>query len=37
MFGVSGTAVQQGITFGPYSINSDGYSFGGAGGWALLD
>ena len=35
MFGVNGTAVQQGITSGPYSINFDGYSFGGAGGWAL--
>ena len=35
MFGVNGTAVQQGITLGPYSINFDGYSFEGAGGWAL--
>lgn len=35
MFGVSGTAVQQGITLGPYSINFDGYSFEGAGGWTL--
>ena len=35
MFGVNGTAVQQGITLGPYSINFDGYSFGGAGGWAF--
>jgi hypothetical protein len=37
VFGVSGTAVQEGITFGPYSINFDGYRFGGAGGWALLE
>lgn len=35
VFGVNGTGVQQGITFGPYSINFVGYSFGGPGGWAL--
>jgi hypothetical protein len=31
----NGTAVPDGITFRPFSINFDGYSFGGAGGWAL--
>jgi len=35
LFPVNGTAVLDGITFRPFSTNFDGYSFGGAGGWAL--
>jgi hypothetical protein len=31
----NGTAVPDGITFRPFSINFNGYSLGGAGGWAL--
>jgi len=33
--GGNSTAAPDGITFRPVSINFDGYSFGGAGGWAL--
>jgi hypothetical protein len=32
---LNGTAVPEGFTIGPFSITFDGYSFGGAGGWAL--
>ena len=35
LFRTNGTAVPDGITFRPFSTNFDGYSFWGAGGWAL--